>query len=118
MKTENEHNISKYFVIEHSDNNENLVFNYKTYKLSYNNIKLAESSSHTIYESLKEIRYHISKQWFTKSYLKKKYNVYMEVCIDCIDYLIDKDYFEMTKLDKLLLIVIFNELNKIKSITI
>ena len=65
-----------------------------------------------IYESLNDIQYNILKYWFyNHNNNKNRYNI--ELAIDCIEYLKNRDFFDMNHFDKVLLMIIYNELKKI-----
>jgi hypothetical protein len=87
---------------------------YKREHIKYENLKVTDSLTHTVYESLKDIRYNISKSWFVRKHVHNKNNVRIEICFDIVNYLICKDYFQMNDLDKILISILYTELNKLK----
>lgn len=87
--------------------------NYKSSTIEYPDLRVSESKSHIVYEELNNIHYKVLKYWFYHHYNNKnRHNV--ELSIDCIEYLKNKDFFEMNHFDKVLLMIIYNELNKLK----
>jgi hypothetical protein len=86
--------------------------NYKSKTIQYPDLKVNETKTHTIYESLNDIQYNILKYWFyNHNNNKNRYNI--ELAIDCIEYLKNRDFFDMNHFDKVLLMIIYNELKKI-----
>jgi len=94
---------------------------YKNHHIEYNELKLNESRAHSIYENFNEIRYELFKYWFynhrvsrpsTKSSASEQYK--LEMTLDLIHYLKDKDFFEMSDIDKILLTILYHEMMRFK----
>jgi len=91
--------------------------NYKQFKIEYNEIKMNESRAHSIYENFNKIKYELFKYWFYQhSNIKEKHKI--EMSLDLIDYLKNKDFFDMNHLDKVLLTILYFELLKLKKTSI
>jgi hypothetical protein len=86
--------------------------NYKSTTIEYPDLKVNETKTHTVYESLNDIEYNILKYWFHNHNNKNRHNI--ELAIDCIEYLKNRDFFDMSHFDKVLLMIIYNELKKLQ----
>ena len=109
-------NISPVLFIE---NYGNTIYhcNYKQFKIEYNEIQMNETRAHSIYENFNKIKYELFKFWFyNHTDLKEKHKI--EMSLDLIDYLKDKDFFDMTHLDKVLLTILYYELITLKKTSI
>ena len=91
---------------------------YKNHHIEYSELKLNETRAHSIYENFNEIRYELFKYWFYnhKSYrpstTTEQYK--LEMTLDLINYLKDKDFFEMSDIDKILLTILYHEMMRFK----
>ena len=91
---------------------------YKNHHIEYSELKLNETRAHSIYENFNEIRYELFKYWFYNhksfrpSTTTEQYK--LEMTLDLIQYLKDKDFFEMSDIDKILLTVLYHELMRFK----
>jgi len=110
------YNISPIFTIENYGNS---IYhcNYKQFKIEYNEIKMNESRAHSIYENFNKIKYELCKYWFyNHSNIDDKHKI--EMSLELIDYLKNKDFFDMNHLDKVLLTILYFELLKLKKTSI
>jgi len=106
-------NISPILTIENYDDTYNCM--YKDFKIEYSQIKLSESRAHSIYENFNKIKYEICKFWFyNHSKNEKNNNSKIEMTLELIDYLKEKDFFCMNEIDKVLLTILYVELLKLR----
>lgn len=110
------YNISPILTVE-SFGNSVYKCNYKDFKIEYNEIKLNETRAHSIYENFNIIKYELFKYWFY-NHLNSKERYKLEMSLDLLEYLKDKDFFDMNHLDKILLTILYFELLKLKKTSI
>ena len=80
-------------------------------------MKLNETRAHSIYENFNKIKYELFKYWFyNHRSLKDKHKI--EMSLDLIEYLKEKDFFDMSHLDKVLLTILYYELITLKKTSI
>lgn len=91
--------------------------NYKNHTIEYSDVKLNESRIHSIYENFNKIKYELYKIWFYGN-IEKTRKCQLELSLELLNFLKNKDFFEMSENEKVLLSIIYTELIKFKKNTI
>ena len=107
------YNISPVLTIE-TIGNSVYQCNYKSHKIEYNEMKLNETRVHSIYENLNKIKYQIFKFWFYNHRMMKD-RFKLEMSMDLLEQLHDKDFYDMSQADKIMLTILYHELMKLKN---
>jgi len=110
------YNISPILTVESFGNSIYQCY-YKQFKIEYNEIKMNETRAHSIYENFNKIKYELFKYWFY-NHLNLKDRHKLEMSLDLIEHLKDKDFFDMSHMDKVLLTILYFELLKLKKTSI
>lgn len=114
MSNKSRYTINKNLCIENKGNSNYLCI-YKENEIEYNDIKVNENKIHSIYENFNKIEYEYLKYWFYNKRNKIDLNK-NNIIFECIDYLKNKDFYQMSKIDKVLLTIIYSELYRLRTI--